>query len=115
MPPPGASEKASHDPSGDQETDPTGSSNAVTWSGHPPALDTVKICGTPVRLETKAMRFPSGEKLGPAQNPILTIAVTERSRSSVSFGAAAGNDTAAARRSQANRSIFILPPEPLST
>src|ERR1700675_4293280 len=108
MPPPGASEKASHDPPGDHETDPTGSSNAVTWSGHPPALDTVKICGTPVRFETKAMRFPSGEKLGPEQNPILPIAATERSTSSELPGAAAGSGRVRTRR--AKGSLFIFPP-----
>src|SRR5438876_10130511 len=104
MPPPGASEKASQDPSGDQETDPTGSSNAVTCSGHPPSVATVKICGIPVMFETKAMRFPSGEKLGFEQNPNLTIAATDRSRSWAAAGRPSGsNDSARA-------SFFILPP-----
>src|SRR6266542_1201262 len=106
MPPPGASEKASHDPSGDQETDPTGSSNAVTCSGHPPALPTVKICGMPVRFETKAMRFPSGEKLGPEQKPILTMAATERSRSPETGGSTASSGTA--RRSRATKGLLML-------
>src|SRR6266496_4604897 len=105
MPPPGASEKASHEPSGDQETDPTGSSSAVTCSGQPPALETTKIWGTPVRFETNAMRFPSGEKLGFEQKPILTIAETERSRSPETGGAAAMSG--AASESRAKDSLFI--------
>src|SRR5438128_5240253 len=108
MPPPGASEKASHDPSGDQETLPTGSSNAVTCSGQPPEVETTKIWGIPVRFDTKARRLPSGEKLGFAQNPIFTIADTDRSRFSGVWGDAAG--TAAARRIGMTNSLFIVSP-----
>src|SRR5437870_50450 len=113
MPPPGARENASHDPSGDHDTPPTGSSNAVTCSGHPPAVATVKICGMPDMFETNARRFPSGEKLGPEQNPTLTIAATERSSSPVSLGSAAHRDPAAASRIPAYKKLFIRPPESL--
>src|SRR5438105_119618 len=115
MPPPGASENASHGPAGDQDTPPTGSSNAVTCSGHPPAVATVKICGMPVMFETNAMRFPSGEKLGPEQNPTRTIAATDRSRSPVSLGSAAHRAPAAANRIPAYNNLFIRPPGPPST
>src|SRR5438477_261573 len=115
MPPPGASENASHDPPGDQDTPPTGSSNAVTCSGHPPAVATVKICGMPVMFETNAMRFPSGEKLGPEQNPTRTIAATDRSSSPVPLGSAAHRDPAAASSMPAYNNLFIRPPKPLST
>src|SRR5438477_11521686 len=115
MPPPGASENASHDPPGDQDTPPTGSSNAVTCSGHPPAVATVKICGMPVMFETNAMRLPSGEKLGPEQNPTRTIAATDRSRSPVSLGSAALRPPAAASRIPAYSNLFIRPPELPST
>jgi len=66
MPAARASENASHDPAGDQDTPPTGSSNAVTARAIRRGRD-VKICGIPVMFETNAMRFPSGEKLGPSR------------------------------------------------
>lgn len=47
----------------------------------------VHTCGMPFRLETKAMRVPSGEKLGDQEAPIFAINVTDRSKSSA---AAAG-------------------------
>ena len=36
----------------------------------------------PFKLETKAMRVPSGEKLGDQEAPIFAINVTDRSKSS---------------------------------
>jgi hypothetical protein len=66
-------------------------------------------------FETNAMRFPSGEKLGPEQNPTLTIAATDRSRSPVSLESAALTTPAAASRIPAYNNLFIRPPEPLST
>jgi hypothetical protein len=81
MPPPGASVKASHSPSGDHTTKPTGSSSATTRSGNPPADGTVQICGAPLRLVTNATWRPSGEKLGDEQLPIWAMSVTLRSSS----------------------------------
>ena len=61
IPPPGAELTASHDPSGDQETAPTGSSSGVASAGKPPSDGTVHACGCPERFETNARREPSGE------------------------------------------------------
>ena len=66
MPPPGAKVNASHVPSGDHSKPLTGSSNAVTSSGQPPAADTVQI------VECRSFGgesdvLPSGEKLGEEQ------------------------------------------------
>src|SRR5262245_31236295 len=82
MPPPGETERASHAPSGDQDTSPTGSSNAVTSSGYPPAAGIVHTCGLPLTLDTKAMVLPSGEKLGAEAAPTFAISSTRRSTSS---------------------------------
>ena len=61
---------------------PTGSSEAVTNSGHPPPVGTVQTWGIPVMFETKAIRFPSGEKLGEFAEAILDIRETVLSSSS---------------------------------
>jgi hypothetical protein len=81
-PPPGATLKASHWPSGDHVTNPTGSSNAVTNLGKPPVEGMVQTCGLPLRFDTKTRRVPSGENLGDQDAPILAINATDRSRSS---------------------------------
>src|ERR1700685_2697594 len=81
MPPPGATEIASVNPSGDQCTLPTGSSSMVTGVGHPPAAGTVHAWGRPPRLHRKARLLPSGEKLGALQAPILLIDATAARRS----------------------------------
>src|SRR5215207_10473870 len=81
MPPPGASEKPIQRPSGDHWRPPTWSSRAVTWRGKPPSAATVQTWGTPVRVETKAMRDPSGEKLGEVQEPMRAMRVTAAVRS----------------------------------
>src|SRR5262245_32364383 len=82
MPPPGASEKASQVPSGDHSTPPPWPSSAGTGHGQPPTTTTVQTAGTPERLETKASRWPSGEKLGEPQEPIRAIRATAVARSS---------------------------------
>src|SRR3954470_19303707 len=73
MPPPGATSRASLDPSGDQATLVTGSSRDVTICGQPPVTGTIQTCGTPLRLETKAISWPSGEKLGELHDPTRAI------------------------------------------
>src|SRR6476646_1466541 len=90
MPPPGAKVKASFEPSGDQATEPTGSSRAVTASGQPASAATVQTWGTPLRSETNARRRPSGEKLGDEHDPTLAIRATIAPASSAS--APAGDD-----------------------
>src|ERR1700730_18666392 len=87
MPPPGATEKASQRPSGDHRTWPTWSSSAVTGCGQPPSAATVHTCGSPERLETKAIWRPSGEKLGDPQKP--TFAIRPTSAASCGSGPAA--------------------------
>src|SRR5215207_1493735 len=81
MPPPGASEKPIQRPSGDHWRPLTWSSRAVTWRGKPPSAATVQTWGTPVKVETKAMRDPSGEKLGEVQEPMRAMRVTAAVRS----------------------------------
>src|SRR3954452_16878488 len=76
MPPPGASDSASHAPSGDQITRPIGSSPFVTCTGAPPPTAVTHTCGTPVRSLTYASRLPSGEKVGDDARPIFAIRVT---------------------------------------
>src|SRR5262245_60907759 len=87
MPPPGATTIASDVPSGDHFTSLTGSSSAVTIMGHPPSTPTVHTCGTPLRLERKANRLPSGEKLGEKQEPMRAIEATDVRRVSTEEGA----------------------------
>src|SRR5688572_2114276 len=83
-PPPGASWKAIHLPSGDQSIDVTGSSSSVTWSGQPPSAETTQICGKPLMFERKATCLPSGDSDGEFAKPIRAIVATVRSRSSAS-------------------------------
>jgi hypothetical protein len=58
----------------------------VTIRGNPPAAGTVHTCGRPLRFETKAIAFPSGEKLGERQNPTRDMRETAVSRSSAARG-----------------------------
>src|SRR3954464_4236409 len=76
MPPPGASDSASHAPSGDQITRPIGSSPFVTCTGAPPSTAVTPTCGTPVRSLTYASRLPSGEKVGDDARLIFAMRVT---------------------------------------
>src|SRR6202171_1504242 len=115
IPPPGATVKASHAPSGDHSTKPTGSSNAVRSSVYPPAASTVQSCGSPPRLDTTARRRPSGEKEGELALPIFAISDTVRSTSSISAGEGAAATAAkivAARITRPER--FMSPPLGLS-
>src|ERR1019366_8360790 len=86
MPPPGARLNAIHFPSGDHSTPPTGSSKDVTSVGNPPAAGIVHTCGTPVRFETKASVFPSGEKEGDRDAPTRAMRATATSRSLAARG-----------------------------
>src|SRR3712207_2997291 len=82
MPPPGASENASHSPVGDQTTLETWSSSAVTSCGHSLLALTRQTCGMPLRSETNAISAPSGEKLGDQQARMRDIRATASVRSS---------------------------------
>src|SRR5437588_1505730 len=80
MPPPGARVKASQRPSGDHSTSDTWSSRRLTCWGRTPSVATIQTCGTPLWLDTKARRRPSGEKLGDQQPPIAVSLATSASR-----------------------------------
>ena len=82
IPPPGARVKAIHFPSGDHSAPPTGSSNEVTISGHPPVEGIFQTCGSALRLETNARVFPSGEKLGERDDPTRAMRATASPASS---------------------------------
>lgn len=100
MPPPGATDIASHSPSGDHATPPTGSSSAVTIDGHPPEEEAIDTWGDPLRFERKASRSPAGEKLGDDEEPTLAMRATLVSRSSSAAWTERETPSAAAKRTE---------------
>src|SRR5215470_4087893 len=61
-------------PSGDQLGDPaSGPRNEVRRIGFSPSLSQTQISSLPERLETNAIRLPSGEKRGLASRAVETI------------------------------------------
>src|SRR5215510_9499273 len=61
-------------PSGDQLGDPaSGPRNDVRRTGFSPSLPQTHISSLPERLETKTIRFPSGEYRGLASSAVETI------------------------------------------
>src|SRR6266498_4547044 len=65
--------------SGDHSNAITPPDALVTLSGLPPGLSTVQTCGAPSRVETKAMRLPSGD-----QRAASSLSVGKRGLSSLS-------------------------------
>src|SRR5262249_42465437 len=98
-----AIEKARRSVFGDQSKPLIASSKAVTCRGKPPSTGIVQICGEPLRLDTNAIRLPSGEKRGELAKPILAMAPTAAVSSAdgpsttgaAAFGASAANPGAA--------------------
>src|SRR5437763_3217413 len=103
MPPPGASEKASVSEVGDHTAPPIGSTPLVTCVGHPPCDETIQTCGVPLRSLIKAMRLPSGEKLGELERPTRAI----RSTASVSGSAAKAEAVSVSRASSSRRRMRL--------
>src|ERR1700736_5688243 len=101
MPPSGATEIASQSLVGDHSTEFTGSSSVVTRLGQPPSVAAVQTCGPPLRSQTNASVFPSGEKLGEPHRPTRAMRVMAVVNSSVVAGGSAALPTRAHDRATA--------------